>query len=85
MKLIIDISEESYKRSCVIADLDGSPILKAIKNGIPLDDVREEIEATIDEEKAGQGNVNKGVVIGLQMTLTIIDKHISGEEQGKRG
>ena len=36
MKLIIDISEEAYKRCCVIADLDGSPILKAIKNGIPL-------------------------------------------------
>ena len=48
-----------------------------------LEDIKAEIEATIDEEKAGQGNVNKGVVIGLQMTLTIIDKHISGEEQGK--
>ena len=48
-----------------------------------LEDIKAEIEATIDEEKAGQGNVNKGVVIGLQMTLTIIDKHISGEEQGR--
>ena len=36
MKLIIDISEEAYKRCCVIANLDGSPILKAVKNGIPL-------------------------------------------------
>lgn len=53
-------------------------------NAVPMsviEDIKADIEATIDDEKAGQGNVNKGVVIGLQMTLTIIDKHISGEEQ----
>lgn len=44
MKLIIDISQESYNRYCVIADVDGSPLLKAIKDGIPLDEIRAEIE-----------------------------------------
>lgn len=36
MKLIIDISEHIYASSKVLADIDGSPILKAIKNGIVL-------------------------------------------------
>ena len=36
MKLIIDISEHMYNTSCMLADIDGSPILKIIKNGILL-------------------------------------------------
>ena len=36
MKIIIDISKYIYNSACVLADLDGSPILKAIKNGTPL-------------------------------------------------
>lgn len=36
MKLIIEISEQIYKQSCILADIDGSPILKAIKDGISL-------------------------------------------------
>lgn len=36
MQIVIKISEQTYKQSCVLADIDGSPILKAIKNGTPL-------------------------------------------------
>ena len=36
MQVVIEIPEEVYRRCCVIADIDGSPILKAIKNGTPL-------------------------------------------------
>ena len=36
MKIVIDISEQTYNNVCVLADFDGSPILKAIKNGTPL-------------------------------------------------
>ena len=47
MKLIIDMDEEVYKRCCVIANLDGSPILKTIKNGRPFDNLRTEIEKAV--------------------------------------
>lgn len=41
----------------------------------PHEDIKAEIQATIDEEKTGKGNINKGVVIGLQMALYTIDKY----------
>ena len=36
MQIVIDISKQVYNRICVIGDIDGSPVLKAIKNGTPL-------------------------------------------------
>ena len=36
MQIVIDISEQIYNRICVMADIDGSHILKAIKNGTVL-------------------------------------------------
>ena len=59
MKLIIDVSKETYKRCCVIADLDGSPILKAIKDGIPLDEIRAELM----------------LIEGMEDAIEIIDKY----------
>jgi hypothetical protein len=53
MKLIIDMDEEVYKRCCFIADLDGSPILKTIKNSIPLDNIRAELHATAEFHEDG--------------------------------
>lgn len=41
MKLIIDISEEDYKRCTVMAS--------AIRNGIPLDDVKAEINNAYED------------------------------------
>lgn len=45
-----------------------------------IGDIKKEIQATIDEEKTGNGNINKGVVIGLQMALDTIDKYTESEE-----
>ena len=45
-----------------------------------LDRIRAEIQATIDEERTGNGNINKGVVIGLQMSLDTIDKYKAESE-----
>lgn len=36
MQIVINISEQVYNNICVIADIDGSPALKAIKNGTVL-------------------------------------------------
>lgn len=40
-----------------------------------LDKIRAEIQANIGEEWTGNGNINKGVAIGLQMALDIIDQY----------
>ena len=36
MRVVIEISEHTYNSCCALADIDGSPILKAIKNGTVL-------------------------------------------------
>lgn len=82
MQIVIDISEERYTE---IQNMDwknpiwASEDISAIHNGTPLnemlDKIRAEIQATIDEERIGNGNINKGVVIGLQMSLDTIDKY----------
>ena len=45
-----------------------------------LDKIRAEIRAIIDEERTGNGNINKGVVIGLQMALDTIDNYKAESE-----
>lgn len=65
------------KWNCVFEEetqLEQEPINKR------LEDIKAETRAIIDEERTGNGNINKGVVIGLQMALDTIDKHISGKE-----
>ena len=37
-QIVIEISEQTYKSCCVMAVIDGSPILKAIANGTVLPD-----------------------------------------------
>lgn len=72
MKLIIDIPEEDYQRinsdekiitlSCNITDV--------IKNGIPLDKIKAEIE------KSRYGLINDGLINdGLDVALKIINKY----------
>lgn len=46
-----------------------------------LDKIRAEIQAIVDEERTGNGNINKGVVIGLQMALDTIDRYKAESEE----
>ena len=85
MKIVIDIPEHTYNNACVLADLDGAPILKAIKNGIPLDNIKAEIEkekvCKIKGYNAIGSKSEKGFDMGLLRAFEILDKHISGKER----
>ena len=48
MKLIIDITEETYKEVIEGKDTSNTNIYTAIENGTPLDDVKTEIEKKCD-------------------------------------
>ena len=48
MKLIIDITEETYKEVIEGKDTSNTNIYTAIENGTPLDDVKAEIEKKCD-------------------------------------
>ena len=60
-------------------DIAMEKVIKQEVNTV-LDKIRAEIQATIDEERIGNGNINKGVVIGLQMSLDTIDKYKAESE-----
>ena len=90
MELIISLSEQVYNNVCVLADIDGSPILKAIKNGTPLNDIKTEIQNSLNACTNIIDNVAKGIypqiytndeMIGRKITyehcLKIIDKCIN--------
>ena len=78
MKLIIDISDELFKDiqdNILFGDEYHDAVWElngAIINGIPLEDIRKEIEQTVKEE------CNNDLVwsSGLKYALKIIDKHI---------
>ena len=51
MKIIIDIPEETYKCIAKIADAEKEPLgyfERVIMRGVPLDDVKEEIDKAYD-------------------------------------
>ena len=69
MKLIIDISEEDYKRCTVMAS--------AIRNGIPLDDVKAEIEQILQgidtvSHNEYENAVEQGKEIAYENVLSIL-------------
>ena len=69
MKLIIDIDDKDYEKL-----KDGHipfRILDVIQNGIPLEQMRSEIEQIADEEQKH----DKKWAIGLRYALKIIDKY----------
>ena len=78
MKLIIDIPEEEYKYSYK-RQLSYD---EAIRNGVPLDFVIEDIKADIAEEICPTDNPytkETEYTISRKKLLEIIDKHISGK------
>ena len=96
MELIISLSEQTYNSACVLADMDGSPILKAIKNGTPLNNIKTEMQDALNACINIIDNVAKGVypqiytndeMVGRKITyehcLKIIDTNINGKKQNK--
>ena len=85
-KIVIDIPKEKYKE---ISNnnpqySDDFDLYYAIKNGIPLDDIKAEIEkekvCKIKGYNAIGSQSEKGFDMGLLRALKIIDKHISGKD-----
>lgn len=72
MKLIIDISEKDYNEICKDYFLNDD-IYTAIKNGIPLEQIRAEIEKELGD------NLYKND--GIYCALHIIDKYTKAVEE----
>lgn len=87
MKLIIDIPEELYRaykdRPPMLGDAGIDMIAQSIANGTPLDDIKAEIESKTHPDYTGHNEYEMAVSDGYEGALLIIDKHISGEDQGK--
>lgn len=82
MKLIIDIPEEAYeyvKATSYLGWLTTSEYAYVIKNGIPLDDVKAEIEKQIERDFAFSETetlkvpCHYGIANGLQNAIRILD------------
>ena len=76
MKLIIDIPEKEYDLLKFCGE-DFSPLYKAIANGIPLEDIKAEIEEEIHKNGYDIG-------YGLAIAKDIIDKHIGVKNDKRR-
>ena len=80
MKIVIDIPEELYKACYEASKItlkekeEVDVVVDAVGNGIPLDDIKAEIEKVVCEE-ADDARWARG----LHYSLIIIDKHTKGE------
>ena len=69
MKLIIDIPEKEYKNICLMSKNGiGMALYDWVANGIPLEDIRSEIESLRDKK-------HDIYTAGLKLALEIIDNH----------
>lgn len=69
MKLIIDIPDNEYKYTCERTLSDRTFWDDAIRKGVPLDDVKAEIDEQYDRIRP----YNIDVAQGLEMALDILD------------
>ena len=81
VKLIIELPKTTYedlKQGKIYSSLCEAPqgVVEGIRDGIPLDNVKAEIEEKISHYDHFQGS---NTAHGLEIALEIIDKHISGE------
>jgi len=92
MKLIIDIPEEAYeyvKATSYLGWLTTSEYAYVIKNGIPLDDVKAEIEKQIERDFAFSETetlkvpCHYGIANGLQNAIRILDNIGKAESENK--
>lgn len=72
MKLIIDIPDNEYKYTCERTLSDRTMWDDAIRNGIPLDDVKAEIETALAKE--GNTDTAKAQAIALSWVLELLDR-----------
>ena len=89
MKLIIDIPDNIYDaikkvQRIISGQRSGKTLLQilvnSVENGIPLDDVKAEINKNIINEYTGQNEYEIALSDGLELALQIIDKHIGKAE-----
>lgn len=83
MKLIIDIPENEYIGIKSFPNANTSypwtiHLYDAVKNGIPLENIKAEIER--GSKLLCVGSFEKGIAKGLKVALEIIDKHIGDTE-----
>ena len=83
MKLVIDIPEDEYNyiKNCYPDGEDGERYAYMIKkNATPLEEVLGEIKAELVEIE--EETINRADIDAINRCIAIIDKHISGKEQG---
>lgn len=71
MKLIIDIPYSTLKEVLMCKDVSNTNLYKAVENGIPLEQIRAEIERATVEMDYDTAKV----------ALDIIDKYMEGDEE----
>lgn len=77
MKLVIDISEEDYKKVSIIVDMGlGINLDESICNGTPLEDELEKIKEKINSEDVNCRYDEWAYSSGLQKAIEVIDNRI---------
>lgn len=81
MKLIIDIPEQMYLNAKADTLCGARILVSAIKNGIPLEDIKAEIKNCKNKFFKNEDSTLSPYMNGtIDRMLEIIDKHISGKE-----
>ena len=75
MKLIIDIPDDLYKTKKALPGYMCGVMEKAVQNGTPLEQIRDEIEREADHYDA---YVDQDIAKGLYYAGEIIDKYLNG-------
>ena len=84
MKLIIEIDEQHFELlQMAVMNGMGDNAQKIIAQGIPLDNIRDEIEEVLTDYIIGEQDTPtaKKMFKVMDKVLEIIDKHISGKEK----
>ena len=79
VKLIVEIPKKVFeaRKTGEISPWVTVPILDAVQNGTPLDDVKAEIKENIATRESNKSMVRN---VGLYLALEIIDKYIGVSE-----
>ena len=83
MKLIIDIPDNEYKYTCERTLSDRTFWDDAIRNGIPLDDVKAEIKQKAWDTQEIDGEHENYKVVDLSDVLQILDNIDKAESEDK--
>lgn len=78
MKLIIDIPNELAEKEHWYTDKEIWTVIKAAQNGIPLEQIRDEIEHWESDDT--QDDYQIGAMDMQKYVLRVIDKYTKGEQ-----